>query len=435
MKRCYILFVFIVLISCDSANKFESPAENYFVKFYGEDGDHEGVDFIANSDGTFVLLGNERKPGSTLGQQIFLVRVDAQGMVIGEPRTFGSTGDDFAKDIELTPDGNIIVAGESQTGTNNRDVFVFTVSNSNDLNRLDSIRVSGVLKTPSGQESDEEVKSISVISNGYIVAGSTTAVGLDSNKFTENDITDALHLRFDNNLVLVSTDTWTYTTGKDDGTEVLVKMIEISPSMYYGFAYTNVPEPENNLARNYKYWGFSIGSAGGTAGYDEIFTSGNAVDNSILSSVLIKTGEGYVLSGVKTNTSDQSQSYLLRLSNTLEQGQNNVLNEETPTDLGLNVGGKTSMTILSQGGYLLLANNNQPPSDNLNISLIKLSSTLKTEWQEQILFGGVGDDFAGSVTELPDGKIIVIGTMTLGGVSGQTKMVLMKLNKDGKLVE
>jgi len=437
----FYLLLFIVL-SCDTPGKFESPADNYFVKFYGEDGNHEGVDFIANDDGTFILLGNENVPGSPLGQQIYVVKVDAQGMVIGEPRSFGGINDDYAKDIELTSDGNIIIAGETLTGPENHDVFILKIANDASLTKMDSTIVSGVLKTVNGSESDDLVNSISVISDGYIVAGSTTALGLRQTETTPppikaEDTKDALHLRFNANLDLIEQNTglWFYTTGKDDGEDVLIKMVEVNPSTFYGFGYSNTPVLANNGARNFNYWAFSINNKAVPNGYDEIFVSSTS-ENKTLSNVIIspiQLGDGYVLSGIKTNSFGEDQSYILKLGNPLVQGQNNVLNEESPTDLGVSVGSRTAMTTLFRGGYLLLANNNQPPSDNLNISLIKLSSTFKKEWQEQILFGGVGDDFSGSVAELPDGKIMIIGTMTLGG--GQTKMVLMKLNSQGRLID
>ena len=91
--RYGILLVCFVM-SCDSASRLDSPEESYFVKFYGDDGDHEGVDFISNSDGSFVILGNERVVGAPLGQQIYLVKVDAKGTVIWQ-RTFGVVGDEY----------------------------------------------------------------------------------------------------------------------------------------------------------------------------------------------------------------------------------------------------------------------------------------------------------------------------------------------------
>ncbi len=439
--RYYILFILIGLISCDSASQFESPGENYFVKFYGEDGNHEGVDFIANSDGTFILLGNEKVHGQS--QQIYLVKVDAQGMVMGEPKSFGSIAvDDFAKDIEVTPDGNIIVAAESQTGPGNRDVYILKVDN--ELNLIQEKIISAVLQTPGGQEADEVVNSISVINDGFIVAGSTTAVGLrpkvPPTPIKATNTKDGLHLRFNNNLdlVLQSTGDWFYTSGKDHE-DVLVKMIEITPSLYYGFGYSNNPvSVNNNTTSNFNYWAFSIGSTAVSAGYDEYFVSGSSAEDLILSDVSKSPssfGDGYVLGGIKLNSTGESQSHIVKLGNTLVQGQNNVVYEESPTDLGSNAGSKTSIAGLAQGGYYLLSNSKLPPSDNIDIALNKLSNSFRTEGRESIYFGGAGDDFTGTVKELPDGKIMVMGTMTLGGISGQKKIVLMKLNKDGKLVE
>ncbi len=440
MKWYYILLVIIILISCDSESQLDPPGENYFVKFYGEDGNHEGIDFIVNDDGTFILLGNVKVPG--LNQQIYMVKVDAQGMVIGEPKAFGANVDHFAKDIEHTPDGNMIVTAESVISAGNRDVYVLKVDNN--LNIISEKTVSGILKTPGGQESDEEVNSISVISDGYIVVGSTTAISA-----TASGLTDALHLRFTFNLDLVEQGTlnqpiWAYTTNKNDSEDVLIKMIEINPSTFYGFGYTNTVR---NQKRDFKYWAFSLGATGTSTndGTELLDVIGSPEEDEKLSGVIespATAGEGYVLSGIRTNSSKESQSFIVKLQKDIFGiDQDNLLAEESPTELGNlenfdeNTIIKTSMVALSQGGFLLLTNNKAPTSDEVNISLIKLSNTFKTEGRQQIFFGGAGDDFAGTVKELPDGKIMVMGTMTLGGVSGQKKIVLMKLNKDGKLVE
>ena len=444
MRGYILLLFFILLISCDTENRFDPPAESYFVKFYGEDGDHEGVDFVANTDGSFVLLGNERVPGDPLGQQIFVVKVDAQGLVIGEKKSFGLAGDEFAKDIELTPDGNIIIAAETQKGSNDKDVYIITVSQ--DLSLLNSKQVG--LKTFDNQESNEEVNSISIIQSGYIVSGSTTAI--DTTKSAKpNNTKDALHLRFSNTLSLIdpTTGLWKNSTGIDDSEDVLVKVIEINSSKYYAFGYTNTIRNSN---RDYKYWAFSLGATGDPTnnGTDLLDGIGSSTEDEKLSSVIespLQSGEGFVLSGVKNNAGGASQSFIVKLQkNLFASGEDNVLAEESPTDLGnLNnidnvkeaVVKRTRMVALSQGGYLLLTNTKSLSSDDLDISLTKLSNTFVELWQVPVLFGGVGDDFTGTIQELPDGRIMIIGTMTLGGVSGQTKMVFMKLNSQGRLIE
>jgi hypothetical protein len=127
--------------------------------------------------------------------------------------------------------------------------------------------------------------------------------------------------------------------------------------------------------------------------------------------------------------------------NLFAPGEDNVLREESPTDLGnledleSDIGKHTRIISVAQGGYLLLSNSKLLSNDRLNISLIKLGNTFAKEWQEPIFFGGPGDDFSGSLAELPDGKIVITGTMTLGGVGGQKKIVLMKLNTTGRVEE
>jgi hypothetical protein len=39
------------------------------------------------------------------------------------------------------------------------------------------------------------------------------------------------------------------------------------------------------------------------------------------------------------------------------------------------------------------------------------------------------------VYELPDGRILVFGTMTIGGAVGQKKIALIKVNQDGRLID
>ena len=338
MRGYILLLFFILLISCDTENRFDPPAESYFVKFYGEDGDHEGVDFVVNSDGSFILLGNERV-SATLGQQIYLVKVDALGTVVWQ-HSFGLAGDEFAKDIELAPDGNLIIAAESQKGAGDKDVFVKVVSQ--DGTPIDSVRVDKLFKTMNGQEADEEVNSISIIQSGYIVSGSTTAVKTDKlNK--PNDSKDALHLRFTSSLDIVdeSTGLWNYTSGLDDSEDVLIKIVEVNSSTYYGFGYTNTVR---NSTRDYKYWAFSLGATGDPTnnGTDLLDVIGNPAEDEKLSGVIespLQSGEGYVLSGIKTTAGGENQSFIVKLQkNLFVPGEDNVLAEKSPTNLGNDVG-------------------------------------------------------------------------------------------------
>jgi hypothetical protein len=98
-------------------------------------------------------------------------------------------------------------------------------------------------------------------------------------------------------------------------------------------------------------------------------------------------------------------------------------------------GNVSTKNLLSQE-FMLLTNDNTVSNVDMNLALTKLTrNSLTKAWQVPLIFGGESDDFAGSVSELPDGRILVVGTMTVGGLSGQKKMVLMKLNAEGKLTK
>src|SRR5690242_10292934 len=124
MRRNNILIIlFLLLLSCDTSRNTPDPADHFFVRYYGTDGDQEGVDMIANDDGTFMLLGT-----STIGgqSQIYLTKVNGWGGVIWE-RFYGDTATVIAKDIEPTIDGNYVVLADLETDTTGTDIILLTI--------------------------------------------------------------------------------------------------------------------------------------------------------------------------------------------------------------------------------------------------------------------------------------------------------------------
>jgi hypothetical protein len=83
----------------------------------------------------------------------------------------------------------------------------------------------------------------------------------------------------------------------------------------------------------------------------------------------------------------------------------------------------------TSGFYVL---GNQGVTGDNNLFLTKLGNDLGDAWPDPArTLGGIGDDAGGAVTETPDGRILVVGTMVLGDLKGQRKLVLMNLNSDG----
>jgi hypothetical protein len=91
---------------------------------------------------------------------------------------------------------------------------------------------------------------------------------------------------------------------------------------------------------------------------------------------------------------------------------------------------KVSVFSLQQSGYLVAANN--VSSGNSDIVLMKLNVDGSEAWTVPVTLGGQGDDSQSALYELPDGRILVFGTMQIGD-DRQSKMALIKLNSDGRL--
>lgn len=440
--RCTKVFIFLILlvaVACDTESSFPIPEENYFVKFYGEEGEQEGVDFVLNSDGSVVMVGNSWTREDKSDQQIYIVKVDANGNLIWQKKIGLPDKRDFVKDVELHTDGRIVIVGETEIETNNRDVYLTTFTQ--DGTGMDSARVAlATFVAPIGILTDEEVTSVSIISNGFIVSGASTL--LTGGTLGTMDTRDAMHLRFDNSLNWISGGgTWKDTNGGVDSEDIAVKVIEIIPnSLFYVFGSTNSPALQADTDNNYDfdYMLFSIGLTGDPNSV--YLTLGDKSDNEKLTSVEIcpaELGPGYLLSGYSIRSSGFSQSYTVKINKSNSILATRKLIESKPTDIGSNLEGRVNLIGRIEGSYLLISDDSNIPNKGTNISLQSLDNEFSKGINAPIILGGEGDDFTGSVAELPDGRILLVGTMTVGQSStkGQKKMVLIKLNPNGKLAE
>ncbi|MDZ7650086.1 MAG: hypothetical protein U5K54_24820 [Cytophagales bacterium] len=327
MRPVYIIIIFLSILSaCDTESSFPIPEDNYFVKFYGNEGEQEGVDFILNTDGSIVMLGNSKTENDQ--QLIYAVKVDAQGAVLWQ-HYYGTSlpGDKTAKDIELHSDGRIIILSEFVKGANDSDVYLFSTNADGVLQ--DSVIV-GLNKN--GTETDEHVNSVSIISNGFIVTGSTTKV----ETIDVRDVRDAMHLRFDNSLNEIPQSgpiTWgprNYGFNSDD---VAVKVLEIGINNFYVFGYSNRIFPPYN--GDYNYWIYSLSGNGVPSNAD--LYAGKTSEDEVLKSVEVsplQSGLGYILCGTATRSTGETQSYLVKVSETQSFAQTDILIETKPHRFG-----------------------------------------------------------------------------------------------------
>jgi hypothetical protein len=417
------------LFSCDSTSTLKSPEESYFLKYFGNEGSQEGVDFVENTDGSFILLGNSTKPSGS--RQIYIAKADAKGKVIWE-RTYGGLLDDEAKDIELLADGNLIVVGNTElTGIspnpNQRDVMILRISQ-------DGVKLDSVLQglTYAGAPNDDNANSISIISNGYIVAGSTSKNPLP----TTSDVSDFMFMRFRADLSFVKDtdpEAWNSTPVNGfKGEDVAVKVVQLNANTFHLMGYTNADPTLNNGIADYNYYVAALSDKGIISSAAH-FLGAAAPNDEKLTDVSITpaaSGAGYLLSGSAQNATD-GNVYLVKLTQQLTFTSSDISFQNTmalaPGKFLLQ---KSLNSSSPTNGYFVTSE--QVDGSTTNIILSKRDNRGNEVFQK--IFGGAGNDFAGPVKELPDGQIAMIGTMTLGGVvDGQRKIVFMKLNAQGRL--
>ncbi len=426
MKLLYsiiLIGVLSVLASCESSES--SPNSQYFLKFLGNDGDQKGVDFVVNTDGSIVVLGNTRVTPSD-DQDIYVTKLNADAKIVWEV-ILGESLEDDAKDIELLSDGSLIIVANSEVASGNNDVLLIKL----DQNGVETGRVrQGLTESNSAAVRNENAKSITVIANGFLVAGSTSSIPAPS-----IDKSDFMHLYFQADLSLKPN--WRNISGYP-GEDEAIKVIQKDATTFYVFGSTNKSNSGASAVNDFNFTVFGLG-ADGEPGLQGLYLGSPSQEEKMtgFSDASNQPFPGYALSGTAQNTVD-GDIYLVKLRSQLNfLTDNNGLKPDVLVErpLGLNLG-KSAL----QKSF-----NDSPASNTFFVATEKLNGTsldiLLTKLDSrgnklfEVAFGSKeGDDFSGKVVELSDGRILMLGTMTMGGVvDGQKKIALLKLNPQGKL--
>jgi hypothetical protein len=408
----------------------EDPSEQFFVKYFGEDGDQEGVDMLVATDGIYLLGNTTKQQAGGLGQQILLIKTDFQGNEMWR-KSFGKSGKDEARDMEYTNTPNqIVMVGNLERAPGDQDCFIMTLDISpSGANRVDSVSFGYV-------GFQEKVNSVTQTSDGFVTAGSTTNITLPISKPDAEptpDLIDAMNFRFNSNLTLY-TNTWTKGAGFKASDES-IKVFDLG-TVFVMFGVTN-STVSNHPTANDNFWYVGLGSVSGEPSTSRVLI-GAPNQNEVLSCVSFTSdpaNEGYLLTGIVKNASSEGDVYVFKLKPTLgfnsgDRENDNVLQ----LSLGNVPGSKTAIGVAQGGGFFIVSNTVSPATGgSVDWLLTKVNPIGRVVWTTPFIFGGGGDDQVGAVQELPDGSILVFGTFEVGSDRREKKMTLIKLNKDGKL--
>jgi hypothetical protein len=403
------------LWACDTPGNVENPQADYFVKYYGEDGNQTGVDMIILSDGSFLLLGNSDFNST---KRIYIVKADPKGNVIWQKKIGGVA--DVAKDIEVAADGTFIILAEDEKLADNTDTKLIRVRA--DGNVIDSVVY--------GSPKNDFPKSVtSLLDGGFIITGSTQYDTTKSfNPTDPNAYSNIFHYRCDANLTFDKVN-WYELYGASDRYDAGTKVMQTGNN-FYVFGYSDAEHgswPAGKLHLQY-YAIESGGIAKSKIGYVGDFNQDTRL--SYVIQVPPELGDGFFLIGTETKSNGFISLRVAKLRSPL---QFNSANDEL-LDQEILITGKTLEGISAEAslsppqGYLLLAN--EMRSIATNIWLTKIDQSGAQQWS--VSLGSEDEsDKAAVVKELANGKILVLGTVEIG--DNQSKMALFKLNSKGRL--
>jgi hypothetical protein len=402
----------LLIFSCDNEGNIDNPDKKYFLKMYGTDGDQTAVDMELLTDGSILLLGTSVADDNT--SRIYLLKLNAEGEVQWT-RKFGET-QETAVDIEPTLNGNFVLLSDFISSNSDHDVKLIVITQ-------DGVKLDSIVR---GSTSNEFPKSVTPISDGgYIVTGKVEEV--------LNGATNVFHFRCDSNLDwLTAASGWSDIYGGLGYTDVGFKVYQ-QDTTFYLFGSSNLDHTQPKGVINIFY--YKLNRVGNTN--NPHYTGKPDVDvqiNSVYKAPAELAGN-YVLLGTQVSGSSPQGLQFSILRNPLSQGSDASSDEQIDTQLSL----PTTLTAVnvsaaysgqSATGYLILCN--EPRAQGSNIYLSKIDQSASVLWS--VSLGSESEnDFGSVVRELPDGRILVLGTVRVA--DKQSKMALFKLNSNGRLQE
>lgn len=155
MKRNSILIAFILLAA---TGLLQAQA---FVKTVDLGGDDYANMSVAGSNGSHYLVGSSSAPGAG-GYDAHITKVAADGTILWE-KQYGGSGTEFGTTLIGTSDGNLLMVGRSNTGSNSFNMVAIKVDTTG------AVLWANVFAT----DSDEYAFNVAEGPSGYLLLGET----------------------------------------------------------------------------------------------------------------------------------------------------------------------------------------------------------------------------------------------------------------------
>jgi hypothetical protein len=365
-------------------------------------------------DGGYIVAGtaastNFNVTGNHGGNDYWVVKLNAAGSIVWQ-KTYGGADDDDAKDIQLTPDGGYIVAGN--TYSTNGDITLNNGQNDYWVVKLDS-NGNIVWQKTLGGESYDYAESITLTNDGgYAIAGYSFSVG--GNVTGNHGFFDYWIVKLDSNGNLV----WQNALGGTDVEEAYsIRLTTDNGFIVAGSTYSpNSGNVTGNHGTNTRdYWIVKLNANGSLVWQKAL---GGSINDAAYD-VQQTTDGGYIVAGyAQSNNGDVTNNHgsldywIVKLDS-----NGNLIWQKA-------LGGSSSdwaysIAQTTDGGFVVTgytsSNNGDVTGNNgaFDYSTMKLDANGNLVWQKSL--GSTDDDTAFDVLQTTDGGYLLTGSAGANG--------------------
>lgn len=390
-----IILLALMSWSCDTDESLGDIYQTTFVKYYGGEGNQEGVDVNQLADGGFMILGNSI---TTEGNsRLILIRTDENGNELWS-NTYGGLEDEVAVDMEIDQNNIIYVASNLDDG-GNADIVIYKIDMEGE--QVDSVIYGGV-------NSMETASDLLITSNGEImVVGTTDSEGGN----------DVLSYRLNPDLSKVSRWLEIIGFGDEDIDDFGECVLEEDNGDLVFFVSSNTPAVGNTDKEGFNFYVYKTDNEGSVISFNERFY-GNANDQ-FLSKARFTLSKGTVMVGTSRNQSGFNQLYVSRTRSNFGLVYENQITT---------VDNRSGVDVMETLNGQILITGNILSGENSDLYLTRLNSVGEVIWTRT--FGGLGVDETATIYELQNEEIMMVGTVEL---ENQKKIALFKTDSKGNL--
>jgi hypothetical protein len=393
VKNSLYLICLLLLYACKTGQEAKPDQSGLFIKFFGGFDTDEIYAAEQTSDGGFISIGTTTSFGAG-SSDMYVFRTDKNGNKIWDD-TFGGSGQDKGKDLELTADGGYIFLGHYTQKTGFSDLYLLKADK--DGNE----QWSKTFGLPTRYEEAYSLKKTP--EGGFLLIGNS--IGADGN-------TDMYIVKTTADGIKEWERSYGLTSLKDD-----VGSVQITNSgnlVWCGSEYRNRTGNASGTSdmrvtltkpEGYVLWDRNYGQENTETGIDIQIVSGGFIIVGTTYNVKTANTDVYVVCLFEDGTEWWSNTY------------GGTKNEEG-----------RSISSTSDGGFIITGSTESAGAGKKDVYLLKIDRRGKEEWFKT--FGGGLDDTGTIVRQTTDGGYMVAGTVTF---ENNSMMCLIKTDHKGEL--